>query len=50
MTWLGHPMALYDMPKEEQEQWLAFDLVERGILDRPDADNGVGLLAERAGS
>lgn len=29
MTWLGGPMKLYDLPKEEQLDWLAFDDSQR---------------------
>ncbi len=49
MKWLGHPMALYDLTREEQEQWLAFDAVEHGALRRDD-DDGLDLLASRAGA
>jgi hypothetical protein len=40
-------MALYELTKEEQEEWLAFDAVESGVLDRAPADNGLDLLASR---
>lgn len=29
MTYLGGPLKLYDLPKEDQIEWLAFDAVER---------------------
>ena len=48
MKYLGGPQALYDIPREQQIEWLAYDAVENGALERdPEIVTAADVLQAR---